>query len=92
MHKWQGDLAMPQLWGPGGYWYAGELVPRGCVPNALPIDDGLGDPLFQDVQHLWEELRGLLAEEQAEEGGVAEAEEDEEEEKRTSAAGETAPV
>ena len=64
----------------------------GVYQTCSPLMIAWGDPLFQDIQHLQEELRGLLAEEQAEEGGVAEAEEDEEEEKRTSAAGETAPV
>ena len=51
-------------------------MPGGCVPNTLPVDDGLGNPLFPDVQRLWEELRGVLAEEQAKEGGVAEVEEE----------------
>ena len=57
-------------------------MPRGCVPNALPIDDGLGLSWVPDVQHLWETLQGLLAEEQAEEGGVAVAEEEDEEDQR----------
>ena len=70
----------------------GEPVPWGCMPNALPVDDGLGHPLFLDARNLWGGLRGLLVEGQAEEGGVAVAEEDKEEERRPSAAGEAAPV
>ena len=53
----------------------------------LPIDDGLGDPWFLDVQCLQEALRGLLAEEQAKEGRVAMAEEEEEERRSLVASG-----
>ena len=67
-------------------------MPGGCVPNALPIDDSLGYPLFSDTQHLRRGLRGLLAVGQAEEGGVAAVEEEEEEEESPSAAGEVVPV
>ena len=49
----------------GGHWYVGESVPRRCMINTLPVGDGLGDPLFPDVQHLQEVLRGLFVEEQA---------------------------
>ena len=75
---------MPQLRGPGGHWYAGEPVPRGCaIPNALPVDDGLGNFCGpQDVWHLREALRGLLAEEQAKEGGEAAVEEEDKEEQK----------
>ena len=67
-------------------------MPRRCMTNTLPIDDGLGDPLFLDAQHLRGGLQGLFAEEQAEEGGVAVVEEDEEEERRPSVTGGAALV
>ena len=85
---------MPQLQVPGGHWYTGEPVPGGCIPNALPIDDGLDLPWAPDVRHLWKVLQGLLAGEQAKVGGVAMAEEEGNEEQRggPSVASITAPL
>ena len=62
------------------------------MPNALPVDDGLGHPLFLDARNPRGGVQGLLVEGQAEEGGVAVAEEDKEEERRPSVASEVAPV
>ena len=71
----------------------GELVPRGCISNALPVDNGLGLLWALDGRHLQKALQGLLVEEQAKEGGVAMVEEeDKEEDRRPSAAGRAVPL
>ena len=62
------------------------------MTNTLPIDNGLGNPWFPDVQCLREVLQGLLVEEQAEEGGVAAAGEEDEEEQRGALAGGAVPL
>ena len=67
-------------------------MPGGCVPNALPVENDLGLPWAPDVLRLLEALRGLLAEEQAEEGGMTAVEEEDKEEQRGPLASGAAPM
>ena len=57
------------------------------MTNALPTDNGMIIVWAPDLRHVREALLGLLAEEQAEEGGVATVEEDEEEQRGPSVGG-----
>ena len=60
MPAWRVDVGLPQLRGPGGPLYVGELVPGECITIALAIDDGMSVPWALDPRCVQDELLGLL--------------------------------
>ena len=52
----------------------GEVVPRECLVNALPTDDGSGTLSSPELSHAQEALQEVLTAEHATEGSVPMAE------------------